>query len=76
MVLPNPSFIVETIVEGGRVRKARNTETRKSDTNALSLTFEVRIIIAIMLIPTKTETVNKFIAGTYQAIDFYHHEEH
>ena len=42
MVLPNPSFMVETTLDAGRVVKARNTATIKSAINALSLTFDVR----------------------------------
>ena len=55
IVLPNPCWMVFTIVFGGRMAKARKTETRKRAINASSLSFEVRMIIAIILIPTRIE---------------------
>jgi hypothetical protein len=61
IVFPNPAFIVLTISAGGRVVKARKTETRKSATNAFSLRLEVRMMIAIILIATRMETVTMLI---------------
>ena len=53
MVFPKPSLIVLTIVFAGNVVNARNRDIRKSAMNALILTFEVRITIAMILIPTR-----------------------
>jgi len=57
IVLPNPCLIDATIVSAGRVVRARKTETRKRETNALSLRVEVRKIIARMLTSTRMEIV-------------------
>jgi len=53
IVLPKPSFIWVIIVCAGRVKKARNKETRSSATKELSLIFEVRTIIPMILTITK-----------------------
>ena len=55
IVLPKPCCIVATIVFGGRTAKARKTDTIKSAMKASSLSFDVRTIIAIILIPTRSE---------------------
>jgi hypothetical protein len=55
IVLPNPSWIVLTIVFTGSTVKARNSETRNKAINASSFSLDVRIMIAIILIPTRIE---------------------
>ena len=60
IVLPNPSWIVLTIVFTGRTEKARNIETRNRAINASSFRREVRRMIAIMLIATIIE-VNRIL---------------
>jgi hypothetical protein len=55
IVLPNPSWIVLTIVFTGRTEKARKIETRNRAINASSFRREVRRMIAIMLIATIIE---------------------
>jgi len=65
MVFPNPSLIVLTITFGGRVVKARKMETRKRAINAFNLNFEVRTIIAIMLIPTNNDFSNTLMNKVY-----------
>jgi hypothetical protein len=65
IVLPNPSLIVLTIVLAGRVVNARKRETRNRAINALSFSFEVRIIIAIILTPTYTDFNRMLIDKTY-----------
>jgi hypothetical protein len=55
IVLPNPSCIVLTIVFTGRTVNARKIETRNKAIKASSFNLDVRIIIAIMLIPTIIE---------------------
>ena len=44
-----------TIVATGKVVNARNNETRKRAIKAFKLNLEVRITIAIILIPTNTD---------------------
>jgi len=56
MVVPNPSFMVEIMVSGGSVVKARKSETIKRAINACNLSLDVRNIIAVMLIMTSIET--------------------
>jgi len=60
IVLPNPSWIVLTIVFTGRTEKARKIETRNRAINASSFRREVRRMIAIMLIATIIE-VNRIL---------------
>jgi hypothetical protein len=60
MVLPNPSLIVLTIFSGGRVAKARKTETRKSAMKAFSFKLDVRMMMAMMLRIT-TRDVSKML---------------
>jgi hypothetical protein len=67
MVLPKPSFIVLTIVSGGRVVNARKSETRKRAMNAFNFNLDVRIIIAIMLIITSVD-VSKMLIKDFKAI--------
>jgi len=55
MVLPKPSLIVLTIVLAGRVVNARKSDTRKRAMKAFSFIFDVRIMIAIMLIITRDD---------------------
>jgi len=55
MVFPKPSFMVLTIVPGGRVVNARKSETRKSAMNAFSFKADVSIITANMLIITSVD---------------------
>jgi len=52
IVFPKPCWIVLTIVFKGRTAQARKTETRKRAMNASSFNLDVRMIIAIILIPT------------------------
>jgi hypothetical protein len=52
IVLPNPSWIVLTIVFTGSTVKARKSETRNRAINASSFNLDVRKIIATILIPT------------------------
>ena len=61
IVFPNPSLIVLTIMFAGRVVNARKSETRKRAINAFNFNLEVRIIIAIMLIPTSVEVSKMLI---------------
>jgi len=61
MVFPKPSFIVLTIVSGGKVVRARNAETRNRAINAFSFKVDVRMIIAMMLIATSIEIVTRLI---------------
>jgi hypothetical protein len=65
MVLPNPSWIVLTIVLTGRTAKARKIETRNRATNASSFMREVSSMIAIMLIPTMIEVSRILIFEIY-----------
>jgi hypothetical protein len=58
IVLPKPSFRVLTIVLAGSVVKARKSDTRNKAMNAFNFSLDVRIIIARMLAPTRTD-VNK-----------------
>jgi hypothetical protein len=55
IVLPKPPFNVLTMVSGGRVAKARKTETRNKATKALIFKTEVNQITANMLTITNIE---------------------
>jgi hypothetical protein len=55
IVFPNPCLRVFTIVFAGKVANARKTETRKRAMNAFNFNFEVSIIMAIILIPTRID---------------------
>lgn len=55
IVFPKPSLIVLTIIVTGKVVNARNNETRKRAIKAFNLNLEVRITMAIILIPTNTD---------------------
>jgi hypothetical protein len=55
IVFPNPCLSVLTIVLAGKVANARKIETRKRAMNAFNFNFEVSIIMAIILIPTKID---------------------
>ncbi len=61
MVFPNPSFMVLITVFAGSVVNARKSDTRKRAIKAFSFSLDVRIIIAIMLIPTRIDAINGFI---------------
>jgi hypothetical protein len=58
-------LIVVITVLAGNVVKARKTETMKSAMNAFSLSFEVRMTIAIMLIATRIETATRLIYSMF-----------
>jgi hypothetical protein len=60
IVLPNPSWIVLTIVFTGSTVKASKRETRNRAINASSFNLDVRIIIATILIPTRID-VNRIL---------------
>jgi hypothetical protein len=55
IVLPNPSWIVLTIVFTGSTAKASKSETRNRAINASSFNLDVRIIITTILIPTRID---------------------
>ena len=57
IVPPKPSLSVLTTLSAGRVVNARNTETRNRAIKALSLIFDVRMIIARILIATRTDII-------------------
>ena len=65
IVLPNPSWIVLTIVFTGRTANARKSETRNSAIKASSFSLDVSIIIAIILIPTIIDTSKILINNIY-----------
>jgi hypothetical protein len=65
IVFPKPSLIVLTIVFTGRVVKARKRETIKRAIKALSFSLVVRIIMAIMLIPTSIDVTKTLIYRLY-----------
>jgi len=62
IVLPNPSLMVFIIVSAGSVVKARKRDTIKRAINACSLSRDVRIIIARMLIMTRMEIARVLIS--------------
>jgi hypothetical protein len=63
MVFPKPCWIVFTIVFDGSTANARKTETRNRAMNASSFNFDVRMIIARIVIATRIEVKRILIKG-------------
>lgn len=60
IVFPNPCLRELTIVFAGKVANARKMDTRKRAMNAFNFNFEVSIIMANILIPTRID-VNRVL---------------